>query len=39
MNAVSTNDQNRQIKRTGILLAVVAIAFYFGFMIITGLSG
>jgi hypothetical protein len=39
MNAASSNAQNKQIKRTVILLALIAACFYFGFIIATGMKG
>jgi hypothetical protein len=39
MNAASNNAQNKHIKRTVILLAMVAVCFYFGFIIATGMKG
>jgi hypothetical protein len=39
MNAASNNAKNKQIKRAVILLVLVAVCFYFGFIIATGMKG
>ena len=39
MNTVSGNAQNKQVKRTVILLVLIAAGFYFGFIIATGMKG
>jgi hypothetical protein len=39
MNAASTNEQSKQIKRTVAILVFMAVCFYFGFILATGLKG
>lgn len=39
MNPTSANSGNKHIRRTVILLVLLAGCFYFGFIIATGING
>jgi hypothetical protein len=39
MNTTSDNSDNKQIRRTVIVLVLLAGCFYFGFIIATGMNG